>query len=427
MSKCKRCKNTRASKGFDNQPRLWCASCAHTEYQAQGIAEERRCDSHKKCERCHTVGASYGFDVDPRIWCRLCAHTEYEFQGIAEDRRCDTMKKCDRCKKARPNYGYDGEPWIWCRPCAHTEYEAQGIVEERRCDANKKCSRCKKARPSYGFDGQCRLWCRPCAHTEYKAQDITEERRCDAHKKCAFVFGDGTQCPIVTNNKEHDRCVRHDTSKKRRRKTKEMAVVDHLLHHDHKEGMRYNVRETVECSADASRPTRECSAERCAVSSERCSTVSQKYYFPDITWDRGNYIKHLEVDEQQHKSYSCECKRVMSLAQSRYEVATLLIRYNPDAMHVDGTNWRWKQKDRLQLLDRVLEWADGEEAQREACEAWRHGQVLVIYLFYDDKFCKDEEGAWPGQVCLLGVDTHSKNSTTYYETQHRIPTLYAKV
>lgn len=294
-------------------------------------------------------------------------------------------------------YGMDDTPKIWCGPCAKKEYAAQKISEERRCDFQKKCKRCKKAVPGYGYDDTPRIWCSLCAKVEYEVQGIVEERRCDFHKKCAFVFGDGTRCPIFST--KHVMCARHDTTKKRIRKTKEMVVVDYLMHR-HKDDMSYNKRESIECSA-----------------------VSQQHYFPDITWDRGAYMKHLEIDEQQHKSYMCECKRIMSLAQSRYEVATLLIRYNPDAMHIDGTNWRWKQKDRLRLLERTLEWADSAEAQREACEAWSRGQVLVIYLFYDDKMCRDEDGEWPGQVCLLGVEDHSETSTAYHETQHHLPSI----
>lgn len=213
-------------------------------------------------------------------------------------------------------------------------------------------------------------------------------------RTCAFIFGNGTSCPVLSH--QNQMCARHDTSQKRIRKSREMTVVDHLLHN----GLRHNQQEKVECS-----------------------NVSQKWYFPDITWDCGMYIKHLEIDEQQHKSYLCECKRIMELAQSRFEVATLLIRYNPDTMHVDGTNWRWNKKSRLQLLVRTLEWADTKEARKQACEAWQRGQVLVIYLFYDDKYCCDEKGKWPGQVCFLQVDSVNDKETSYSEVQHYISSL----
>jgi hypothetical protein len=136
-----------------------------------------------------------------------------------------------------------------------------------------------------------------------------------------------------------------------------------------------------------------------------CTRASIQYYFPDILYDKGSWVVHVEVDEEQHKTYSCECKRIFDLAQSRLETSTLLIRYNPDAVHIDGSTWRWRQKDRLQALLHLVRWALTDHGGEAARRAWQTGHVLCFYLFYDDMCCVDKKGVWPGQVRYLEVSS----------------------
>jgi hypothetical protein len=52
---------------------------------------------------------------------------------------------------------------------------------------------------------------------------------------------------------------------------------------------------------------------------------------PDITLDRGTFRLIVEVDENQHRGYSCENRRLMELFQDGGNVPLVLIRLNPDA------------------------------------------------------------------------------------------------
>ena len=58
-------------------------------------------------------------------------------------------------------------------------------------------------------------------------------------------------------------------------------------------------------------------------------------YRPDITIDLGYQVLLIEVDETQHKSYSCENKRIMTISQDIYHRPLIVLRFNPDTYH-DG-------------------------------------------------------------------------------------------
>jgi hypothetical protein len=263
------------------------------------------------------------------------------------------------------------------QPTHCVKHKADGMrdVHSDRC-THEGCT----TQPCFGFVEK---------HPTHCAQHKSDDMRDVVHPHCAHMFGDGTICPVyATGNAGF--CARHDTTQARRRKSKEMAVVDYLRKDFTK--MVHNHIEYVECSS-----------------------VSLRYYFPDMTWDLGSWIVHLEVDEEQHKSYTCESRRIMELAQARFEVATLLVRYNPDAMHIDGSTWRWQQRDRLYELRRVLDWCMTPEAGARARDYWSTGRVLCVYLFYDDQACRDETGVWPGKVMTLRVSSVN-SGTTVYET-----------
>ena len=55
-------------------------------------------------------------------------------------------------------------------------------------------------------------------------------------------------------------------------------------------------------------------------------------YRPDFVFDLGDRIIVLEVDENQHKSYLCECeqKRMIQIHQDYGGLDVCFIRYNPD-------------------------------------------------------------------------------------------------
>ena len=288
--------------------------------------------------------------------------------------------KCLRCQNKKPIYGFDDYPFIWCKSCSDIEYKDQNIDINRRCVAKHKCVVCRQRTPKYGFDSYPFIWCKPCSMIEYNKQQIDESRRCDANVTCSYIYQNGTSCPVhVSKIKPY--CARHDVTQPRHRKTKELKVVD-FLRSSISTPFLHNKKESIECSS-----------------------VSIKYYFPDIVWDCGSWIVHGEIDEEQHKSYTCECKRIMEIVQSRLEVSTILWRYNPDSVHYDGTKWSFSENDRMKKLIHVIQWSLSDHGGEVSRQAWALGKVLIFYLFYDDMECIDENGVWPGKICYLSIDT----------------------
>lgn len=94
---------------------------------------------------------------------------------------------------------------------------------------------------------------------------------------------------------------------------------------------------------------------------------------PDFIIDANTHIICLEVDENQHKNYACECEqtRMVNISQA-LGMPTIFIRYNPD---------KYKSINQLSTLKRhetLLNWINHIMKQKldTYCKA--------LYLFYDE-------------------------------------------
>jgi hypothetical protein len=103
---------------------------------------------------------------------------------------------------------------------------------------------------------------------------------------------------------------------------------------------------------------------------------------PDGIIDLGYLFICLEIDEDQHKSYACECEqgRMIQIHQDFGGSPVLFIRYNPD---VYKDQFDKKQniviRKRLKVLLEVL---NSIKNQLEREKEWNYS-LSVIYLFYD--------------------------------------------
>ncbi len=97
---------------------------------------------------------------------------------------------------------------------------------------------------------------------------------------------------------------------------------------------------------------------------------------PDFVFDCGSHIVILEVDEDQHKHYQCECEqiRMINITQTFGGLSVFWIRYNPDNFKTD--------KKIIQISDfkkhqHLLDWLH--------LSFKRNMTTLseVVYLFYD--------------------------------------------
>jgi hypothetical protein len=99
-------------------------------------------------------------------------------------------------------------------------------------------------------------------------------------------------------------------------------------------------------------------------------------YRPDFLFDWGTHIVILEVDEDQHKNYACECEqaRMINLFQDQGGMKTLFVRFNPDNYR-DRANklHKWTAGRGTKLLD-VL---------RQTRDHPPEDLLSAVYLYYD--------------------------------------------
>ena len=107
------------------------------------------------------------------------------------------------------------------------------------------------------------------------------------------------------------------------------------------------------------------------IPSEACNK-----FRPDFVFDRGTHIVILEVDENQHQSYACECEqaRMINLFQDFGGLPTIFVRFNPDGYTDNNGKRHQYSKSRETRLLKTLN------------SLWLHQPkdlLSVIYLYYN--------------------------------------------
>ena len=100
-------------------------------------------------------------------------------------------------------------------------------------------------------------------------------------------------------------------------------------------------------------------------------------YRPDFYFDWGTHIVILEVDEEQHRGYACECDhaRMINLFQDQGGMKTLFIRFNPDAYKdKNGKRHQWTASRGTKLL----------EVLRQTRDHLPEHLISAVQLYYDD-------------------------------------------
>ena len=105
---------------------------------------------------------------------------------------------------------------------------------------------------------------------------------------------------------------------------------------------------------------------------------------PDFVFDYPFFKIIVEVDENQHFNYTCECEqvRMIEIHQAFGSTPVIFIRYNPDEFQMNGVKQKLVSSKReaklLQLLNDYKNISVGEKH-------WNMNMPLsVIYMFYDD-------------------------------------------
>jgi hypothetical protein len=100
---------------------------------------------------------------------------------------------------------------------------------------------------------------------------------------------------------------------------------------------------------------------------------------PDFQFDCGTHFVYIEVDENQHRSYPCECEqtRMINLVEAR-GIPVRFIRYNPDSYQPIKGQTMIKNNAREKKLIEYIKYAISHSPQED------NDFANVLYLFYDN-------------------------------------------
>ena len=261
-------------------------------------------------------------------------------------------KKCAKCKKKQPAFNKEGETIaLYCGDC-----KDPGMVNVK----HKKCAKCKKKIPTFNKEGETiALYCGDC-----KDPDMVNV----ISKKC--INGCGTQ----TRPKYKWYCLRcfihmfPGEKVSHNYKTKEYAVVECIQKQFPDAKFVYNKRIQ--------------------------NGMSKR--MPDLFVELKNQCIILEIDENQHRNYDCECdnNRLMELSRDVGHKNIVFIRFNPDA-YFNKENKKikscWSTEKKSGIL-RVAPkeqnaWKSRLEVLCETVEYWLENDtdkmIETVQLFYD--------------------------------------------
>jgi hypothetical protein len=256
------------------------------------------------------------------------------------------MKRCyiDECQKYG-YFGYSNSKVTYC--LQHKKDDMKDLV-------NKKCEKCSKF-PNFNFEGQPPKYC--VEHKEELMVDVT-------HKKCLTHL-----CDTRARDKFDGYCFRcyiytfPNSEITRNYKTKENKVVDFIQETFPKYEWIFDKR------IDG------------GISTKR----------PDILLKRKKQTIIIEIDENQHKYYNCENKRLMEISQDLNFQPLVFIRFNPDEYYDDNQSKILScfttNKNGLLSIDETSNWNHRLEKLEENIKYWLKNRttktIELVELFYN--------------------------------------------
>ena len=333
-------------------------------YNTRGEIKARFCTTHKEpgmvnvkdktCEHedCETIPF---YNTRGEIKARFC--TTHKEPGMinVKDKTCEH----EDCEKI-PTYNTRGE--IKGRFCT-THKELYMInVTEKICEI-KEC----ESRALYGLLGRNLTYCskhrikgmikytkKKCASScnHLGTYEFNGERYCEVHKPESSINLGIEKCrmcgldDILTNGTCND-C--------------DPSVV--IVHRHYKEN---RVKDVLKASGIK------------FIHDKMLESVSCGRERPDFQIDCGDFFIYIEVDENQHQSYACECEqtRMVNLVHARGMPVTF-IRYNPDVYEPGKGQRRMKLEQREKKLVEYIKHIMKHSPMEQGTFS------NVLYLFYD--------------------------------------------
>jgi hypothetical protein len=363
----------------------WCLKCKPT--NAVDI-------KHKKCI-CGAVRPSFALAGQKPIWCTICPTKDKDAVNIV-DPDCE-------CGQAKAYYNIPGNKSpLWCYDCKSDDAIA---VKKRICE-------CGEHEPSFGLpEDRIRIWCNSCPTKPKDAIDVT-----NALCKCGTSASYGIPGSSVTCCSTHkiSGMVTLPTKKCEFSQCKELALFgskDRQRCDTHKLATDLNLVEKpcISCGLDnvlnANKKCYFCEPNTFLRIQKQKETRIRDFLIannipftqdkipngtecgkekPDFVIYFTTHVIIIEVDENQHKGYVCECEqiRMINLTQSFSGLPVFWIRYNPDVFKLPN-----EKKSKISQSNReehLLDWINFASIHIPT----HLGQV--VYLFFDG--CNEKQG-----------------------------------
>ncbi len=397
----------------------WCSSCPNKSPNAINVVN-RKCECGKSQPSLNIIGEKQG------KWCSHCPNKAPNAVDVIN-------RKCE-CGTSRPLYNITGQKQAkWCSHCPNKPPNAINVVT-RKCE-------CGKSIPSYNIAGQKqRKWCSHCPNKPPNAIAVVSRKcQCGASRPRYNITGQKqgkwcSHCPSKPANainvaspkcecgkSAHYNIVGYSSAfcsnclqpgmtlnpMKRCKECKNLAIFGtserlRCENHKFKDDINLVERKCAKCGLeevlDASALCKNCNPAlftKIKHSKElhiRDVLLANDFVFvhdkiangsecgkerPDFVFYHDSHIVILEVDENQHSTYPCECEqiRMINITQTFGGMPVLWMRYNPDAYHKDGQLVKVSLRQREAHLIQWLKWSRDYQSQHLA---------EVLYLFYDE-------------------------------------------
>ena len=326
-------------------------------------------------------------------------------------------KKCIKCNIKRPTFNYIGELY----PSFCIECKDENMINVK----DKKCITCNTKRPFYNFKNEAARFCSDCkkpgmVNINYKLCSIDQCTSgaiysfvgvsplfCRIHSKNGMILKPRRKC-IGTDDKicndvalfgihEPQHCINHrienetDFSEHPCIKCGKNDILNKegiCINYCNLEIINKSIKIIHKKKEDAINRLLDIKIEMKPYTTDTIIDTACSKYRPDRVYHCGTHVIIIEIDENQHKSYSnCgitkdekikgEIRRMFSIAQSFDGLSVIFLRYNPDIFY-DNTG---KKVNILisKRRDILLKWINN-------CLTYDvilHTGYKVKYLFYD--------------------------------------------
>ena len=361
---------------------------------------------NKKCQKCQIKQPNFNYEGESTaLFCSGCKEP-----GMIDVKN----PKCQKCQTKRPNFNYEGESTaLFCSGC-----KEPGMINVK----DKKCQKCQIKQPNFNYEGESTaLFCSGCKEPEMV--DVINKKciecgkranysypgvlpkYCVTHKKDGMMAKPRRKCGIGNCNEIATHGIKDPVRCELHARTKHYNLVErpcvkcHRLDILNKDGVCVNfcsleeqdriIKKKVKKHEEYINKLLDGTIEMRPYVTDTIIDSACSRFRPDRVYHCGTHVVVIEIDENQHKSYTnCghtkkekllgEEKRMFAIGQSFDGLPCIFLRYNPDNYKdAGGKKGDFGAKKRQELL---VKWVNKCIQGNE--EILSKG-YRVKYLFYD--------------------------------------------